>query len=189
MVLSLALHFYILIEGRNYVHDHPIISGSSCFFPNTKKKKSRDALCSKNSHGILVFLWNFHICSAKGRRTNQKHNLWNIIFEYSLEIASSKTLTGDTINKPIPFYHNNTFRFHCPNQRAISEPHCNAVEFRCIQFPAWIYSKWIYTHVVLHGFCLFPITGLQFSWCWVPTTSPNECHCWEYIVTQKQPSF
>lgn len=38
MVLTLALHFHILTEGINYVHDHPIISDSSCFFPNTKKK-------------------------------------------------------------------------------------------------------------------------------------------------------
>lgn len=27
MVLTLALLFYILTEGRNYVHDHTIITG------------------------------------------------------------------------------------------------------------------------------------------------------------------
>jgi len=39
MVLTLALHFYILTEGRNYAHDHPIITGSCQFFRNTKESQ------------------------------------------------------------------------------------------------------------------------------------------------------
>lgn len=102
---------------------------------------------------------------------------------------SANTPTSDSINKPVQPHLQNTFFFHCPKWKAISEPHCSAVWLRCTQFPSWIDSRPIYAHVVSCEFCLFAVMPLPFSWCWAPTTFTDECHLCEYTVIQKQPSF
>lgn len=56
MVLTLALHFYILTEGRNDVHDHPIITSSSWFLQNTKG--SQMPCAQRTAMGFWCFFGN-----------------------------------------------------------------------------------------------------------------------------------
>lgn len=78
MVLTLALHFYILREGRNYVHDHPIISGSSCFFPNTHKK-SQMPCAQTTAMGFWCF-FDFSIYAQQKVEERTRNTICGILY-------------------------------------------------------------------------------------------------------------